>query len=88
MDLISEQKMNNTIILSGDSHVNWAFDVTFDNQTGYDPKTGKGSLGVEFAGTAVSSPSPFGANMSYDVHKSITDYYLKSNNELLYRLNH
>jgi len=76
--------MNNTIVLSGDSHANWVFDLTYDNQTGYNPATGKGALGVEFAGTAVSSPSPFGANYSYDIHKNITDYYVETNNELLF----
>ena len=30
----------------------------------YDPVTGKGAIGVEFAGTAVTSGSPFGSNVS------------------------
>jgi len=60
------------------------FDLTNDNQTAYDPASGKGALGVEFAGTAVSSQSPFGANQTYDVHKNITDYYVQSNQELLF----
>ena len=30
----------------------------------YDPITGKGAIGVEFAGTAVTSGSPFGSNVS------------------------
>ena len=33
---------------------------TRDPFGGYDPSTGKGSLGVEFAGTSVSSPSNLG----------------------------
>lgn len=73
-------------MLSGDSHSNWVFDLVFDNQTGYDVATGNGAFGVEFAGTAVSSQSPFGANLTYDVHKNITDYYVKTNTELLYFL--
>jgi alkaline phosphatase D len=60
------------------------FDLTNDNQTGYDPASGKGALGVEFAGTAVSSQSPFGANLTYDVHKNVTDHYVQSNQELLF----
>ena len=71
-------------MLSGDSHSNCVFDLVLDNQTGYDVATGQVSYGVEFAGTAVSSQSPFGANLTYDVLKNITDYYVKSNNELLY----
>ena len=70
-------------MLSGNSHSNWVFDLTLDNQTGYDVTTGKGSYGVEFAGTAVSSQSPFGANATYDVHKIITDFYVAHNAELL-----
>lgn len=30
----------------------------------YDPETGEGSIGVEFAGSAVSSPCPYGQNIS------------------------
>lgn len=32
-------------------------DLKRDNSTTYDPVSGAGSLGVEFAGSAVSSPS-------------------------------
>jgi len=78
-----QNRIDNTILLSGDSHANWVFDITLDNQTGYDSATGKGSYGVEFAGTAISSPSPFGRNLTYDAHHNISEFYLKSNNELL-----
>lgn len=37
-------------------------DLAYDNRTGYNPNSGDGALGVEFAGTAVSSPSSFGYN--------------------------
>jgi alkaline phosphatase D len=37
-------------------------DLAYDNRTGYNAATGEGALGVEFAGTAVSSPSSFGYN--------------------------
>ena len=78
-----QYRINNTILLSGDSHANWVFDITLDNETGYDSATGKGAYGVEFAGTAISSPSPFGPNLTYDAHQNISDFYVKSNNELL-----
>ena len=35
-----------------------------NDTTTYDSTTGKGAIGVEFAGTAVSSPSPFGAGIA------------------------
>ncbi|KAF8609462.1 hypothetical protein BDV93DRAFT_464745 [Ceratobasidium sp. AG-I] len=65
LDLLYKRKIDNTIILSGDSHANWVSDLAYPNDTTtYDPKTGKGAIGVEFAGTAVSSPSPLGADVS------------------------
>ncbi|QRV91470.1 alkaline phosphatase [Ceratobasidium sp. AG-Ba] len=65
LDLLYKQKIDNTVILSGDSHANWVSDLAYPNDTTtYDPKTGKGAIGVEFAGTAVSSPSPLGAGIS------------------------
>ncbi|KAK4186812.1 putative Phosphodiesterase/Alkaline phosphatase D [Podospora australis] len=47
--------IGNNIFLAGDSHQNWVSDVTWIGQKGYNQATGAGSIGVEFAGTAVSS---------------------------------
>lgn len=44
------------------SSANWVSDIAYDNRTGYNAATGDGAFGVEFAGTAVSSPSSFGYN--------------------------
>lgn len=44
------------------SSANWVSDIAYDNRTGYNSATGDGAFGVEFAGTAVSSPSSFGYN--------------------------
>ncbi|SNX83007.1 related to alkaline phosphatase [Melanopsichium pennsylvanicum] len=66
-DTIVNNKIDNTVILAGDSHANWVYDTVPEdrlNNTAYDPVTGKGSIGVEFAGTAVSSPSSYGANLT------------------------
>ena len=41
-------------------HSSWAYDLPRDPFDGYDKATGKGSLGVEFAGTSVTSPSNLG----------------------------
>lgn len=62
IDTISENSIDNVIVISGDSHANWVSDIAYDNRTGYNATTGAGSYGVEFAGTAVSSPSSFGYN--------------------------
>jgi alkaline phosphatase D len=80
---IVNDKIGNMIFLSGDSHANWVFDTIRDNQTDYDPVSGCGALGVEFAGTAVSSSSPYGANSTYNDHKNITDFFVGINKELL-----
>jgi alkaline phosphatase D len=41
-------------------HSSWAYDLPRDPFAGYDKATGKGSVGVEFAGTSVTSPSNVG----------------------------
>ncbi|KAF2009699.1 hypothetical protein BU24DRAFT_380304 [Aaosphaeria arxii CBS 175.79] len=57
-------QINNTIFLAGDSHANWVSDLVWLGEKQYDPVTGEGAIGVEFAGTSVSSmgakddPSP------------------------------
>jgi len=60
-DLIERAKAGNVAVLTGDVHSSWAYDLPRDPFAGYDPGTGRGSLGVEFAGTSVSSPSSLGA---------------------------
>ncbi|KAK4242720.1 alkaline phosphatase [Achaetomium macrosporum] len=50
-----DNKIGNNIFLAGDSHQNWVSDIAWLGEKGYDYTTGEGSIGVEFAGTAVSS---------------------------------
>ncbi|KAI1383249.1 PhoD-like phosphatase-domain-containing protein [Hypoxylon trugodes] len=50
-----DNNITNTIFLAGDSHQNWVSDLVWLDEKSYDPETGEGSVGVEFAGTAVSS---------------------------------
>lgn len=52
-----DNKIGNNIMLAGDSHANWVSDLVWLDQSKYDPATGANSIGVEFAGTAVSSGS-------------------------------
>ena len=68
-DMIERAKVSNLAVLTGDVHSSWAFDVPRDPFKGYDKATGKGSLGVEFAGTSVSSPS----NVGRDGQKQLDD---------------
>ena len=60
-DMIERIKVNNLAVLTGDIHSSWAYDLPRRPYDGYDKRTGKGSLGVEFAGTSISSPSSLGA---------------------------
>lgn len=52
----------NVVFLAGDSHANWVSDLVWLDTKPYDQSTGVGSIGVEFAGTAVSS-SGFGGTI-------------------------
>ncbi|KAI5118113.1 hypothetical protein M0805_003467 [Coniferiporia weirii] len=62
---IADNKIDNVVILSGDSHANWVSDLAHPNDTiTYNFVTGEGALGVEFAGTAVSTASSFGTGIS------------------------
>ncbi|KAI2478366.1 PhoD Phosphodiesterase-alkaline phosphatase D [Pyrenophora tritici-repentis] len=55
--------IRNTAFLAGDLHANWVSDLVWLDETPYDQTTGAGAVGVEFAGTAVSS-SGYGAGRS------------------------
>jgi alkaline phosphatase D len=74
--------MSNNIVISGDSHANWVSDLVWLDHANYDPATGKGSLGVEFAGTAVSSQSPYGQNLSLAQSVNYSRSLIADNQEL------
>ncbi len=46
----------NVVVLTGDIHSSWAFDLAVDPSGDYDPEDGSGSVGVEFVVPGVSSP--------------------------------
>jgi alkaline phosphatase D len=60
-DMIERLKVNNLAVLTGDIHSSWAYDLPRRPYDGYDRNSGQGSLGVELAGTSVSSPSSIGS---------------------------
>ena len=49
--------MSNAVILTGDVHSSWAYDVAKDPWDGYDARTGRGTAAVEFVTPSVTSPS-------------------------------
>ncbi|KAJ7709978.1 PhoD-like phosphatase-domain-containing protein [Mycena rosella] len=83
LDHLYAGKIGNTIILSGDSHANWVSDLAHPNDTTtYNPITGHGAIGVEFAGTAVTSPSPFGEGAPPAATDPISSVFVASNPDL------
>ncbi len=74
-----DNNIGNNIMLAGDSHANWVSDLVWFDESDYDPATGAGAVGVEFAGTAVSSTG-FGRNISQGTNQSRT--LVRDNSEL------
>jgi len=59
LDMVERHKVENLVVLTGDVHSSWAYDLPRGISDAYDPATGRGSLGVEIVCPAVSSPVPF-----------------------------
>ncbi|KAJ4378041.1 hypothetical protein N0V83_000871 [Neocucurbitaria cava] len=85
-------RMNNSAVYSnplnadqwdvtGDSHANWVSDLVWLDETPYDQVTGAGAIGVEFAGTAVSS-SGYGAGRSIANSSDKSAGLVRDNREL------
>lgn len=55
-DFVNENNIDNLVVLTGDIHTFWAYDLPFDNDKPYNPDDRSGSVGVEFITSAVSSP--------------------------------
>lgn len=55
---LSDQAIDNVVVLTGDIHSSWAIDLAANPYvpTSYDPVSGSGSLAVEFVGPSVTSP--------------------------------
>ncbi|KAI9892029.1 MAG: hypothetical protein M1814_002224 [Vezdaea aestivalis] len=77
-----DNKIDNTIFLAGDSHASWVSDLVWLDTHPYDPVSGNGSIGVEFAGSAVSSPCPFGANITLAAANRNSTLLVNNNREL------
>ncbi|KAF2138545.1 uncharacterized protein K452DRAFT_321110 [Aplosporella prunicola CBS 121167] len=75
-------KISNNIIMAGDSHLSWVSDLVWLDERPYDPTTGAGGIGVEFAGSAVSSPCPLGQNITMDTGIKASEWLVANNREL------
>jgi alkaline phosphatase D len=60
-DMIESTGAESVAVLTGDVHSSWAWDLPRRPYDRYDPATGRDSLGIEFAGTSVTSPSSLGS---------------------------
>jgi len=58
LDFIERERIRNVVILSGDAHSSWGFDVPRYPWHDYQPASGAGSLAVELVTPAISSPPP------------------------------
>jgi alkaline phosphatase D len=58
LDFIERERVRNLVVLSGDAHSSWGFDVPRYPWNGYQPASGNGSLAVELVTPAISSPPP------------------------------
>lgn len=74
--------IGNNIFLAGDSHASWVSDLAWLGEKEYNKETGEGSIGVEFAGSAVTSPCPYGANISLATANNYSSIIQASNEEL------
>ena len=72
--------------MSGDSHASWVSDLAWLGHSNYTNSTGAGALGVEFAGSAVSSPCPYGANISLANANNFSSWLVEHNDELQWQV--
>lgn len=77
-----EKGIGNNIFLAGDSHASWVSDLVWLSEKNYSSATGEGSIGVEFAGSAVTSPCPYGANISLANANLYSTWLQEANTEL------
>jgi alkaline phosphatase D len=84
LQTLYENNIGNNIMLSGDSHANWVSDLTWLDHSPYNPHNGAGAIGVEFGGTAVTSPSPFGENITASAANEISKHIVKDTPSLLW----
>ncbi|KAF1844300.1 phosphodiesterase/alkaline phosphatase D precursor [Cucurbitaria berberidis CBS 394.84] len=75
-------EINNNIFLAGDSHASWVSDLVWLGEKDYNSSTGAGGIGVEFAGSAVTSPCPYGENITLANANNFSRIIESSNTEL------
>jgi alkaline phosphatase D len=64
-------------------HASWVSDLVWLGSKDYDPVEGTNSVGVEFAGSAVTSPCPYGANITLAQAHNYTNWIVGANPEVV-----
>ena len=64
-------------------HASWVSDLVWIGSKDYDPVLGTNSVGVEFAGSAVTSPCPYGANITLETARNYTAWIVGANPEVV-----
>jgi alkaline phosphatase D len=82
-DFIKSNKINDLIVLTGDTHSSWAIEVATDVPKTYNPKTSEGAFAVEFGTTSVSSANQ-NENSPDDTVKVREGKILKANPHIKY----
>ena len=59
-NMVEQLGLESFAVLTGDVHSSWAYDLPRRPYDRYDARTGRGSLGVELAGTSITSASTLG----------------------------
>ncbi|KAL1600006.1 hypothetical protein SLS59_006079 [Nothophoma quercina] len=77
-----DNDIDNTIMLAGDSHQNWVSDLVWLDSVEYDPATGTGAIGVEFAVTGTTSN---GLDGPIAETEEISAAFVRDNEELLWQ---
>jgi alkaline phosphatase D len=82
-NFLASSRINDVVILTGDTHSSWAIEVAIDVPRTYDAKTSKGAIAVEFGTTSVTSANQ-NESTSSDTVKVRENKLLKSNPHIKY----
>jgi len=72
-EAITKLHLQNSVILTGDVHSSWGYDIAVNPFDGYDAASGRGTIAVEIVAPSVTSPSGFG-NTPEEVVKRAAKY--------------
>ena len=88
-DFFYQNHLQNIIVITGDVHTSWAFELTGNpaDPAIYDPKTGKGVIGAEFTAPSISSFNFDEVAPKFITWEAKRRFYKKKNNPHLRYLN-